>query len=101
MSFFSIQILIKLKKKELLKRLKKKNYIYIKNKNSYWKNIKKNLPKELDYKLYGHTVIPNYCEFDSGLSTIFILKELTSVNIFDHIFLRHNLDKLNTYKLNI
>lgn len=88
-------------KYRLFKLLKKKSFIFFKNKISQWKDIKKKTTKELFYNLYSLNKIDFNLEFDIFSSNIVIIK-LPKVPIFyTNSLIRHNLEKLNTYKLNV
>lgn len=88
-NFFSIKI------------LKKKNYIYYKNKASQWKNIKKKQAKESFYNLYTQRRINSNIEFDIFSAKICLISDSQNIQKFANFTLRHNLEKLNTYKLNV
>lgn len=91
------------RKKKILfkKRLKKLNYIYINNKKSQWRKLKKKKPKQLDTNFYQKFIIFKNYEFDIFTSSFCFFSKNTNKSIFDYYTPRHNLDKLNIYKLNV
>lgn len=84
-----------------LKRLKKKNYIFFKNKASQWKSIKKKPAEEGKYNLHTRNVIESNLEFDIFSAQVTMVKQPAILNRFEKFTIRHNLEKLNTYKLNV
>lgn len=88
-------------KLKILKKFKYKNYIKIKNKLSQWKNIKKKPITGHDYLFFNTGKIKPQFEFDIFTAQLFLLKNLKKIDKFDEFNKRHNLEKLNTYKLNI
>jgi len=84
-----------------LKKKKKSSYIYMKNKLSQWKNIKNKQPKELLYNLVFFNKIRSQIEFDLFSSALCIIKNPNSWDRLLNFTPRHNLEKLNTYKLNV
>lgn len=89
-------------KRLALKRIVKKNqYIYFKNKESRWKNIKKKFDKRLKNILFTKSSIPNWVQFDFFTSTLCFIKtprRYLGSEAYSH---RHALEKLNTWRLKI
>jgi hypothetical protein len=73
----------------------------MKNKLSQWKNIKNKQTKELLYNLIFFNKIKSYIEFDLFSSSLCVIKNTNSWDRFLNFTPRHNLEKLNTYKLNV
>lgn len=84
-----------------IKKIKKIKYIYYKNKKSQWKNLKKTAPHVLFYNIYNQNKIFNNNEFDIFSGNLILIKKATELDNFNFYYKRHNLEKLNTYKLNV
>ena len=100
-NYFPILNYFRKKKILLKKKLKKLSYIYINNKRSQWRSLKKKKPKQLDTHFYQKFIISKNFEFDIYTSSFCFFNKNTNKSIFDYYTPRHNLDKLNIYKLNI
>ena len=59
------------------------------------------MPKESKYKLYNFNRIQSGLEFNIFSGNLTIVKDLNIFNRLDYFSNRHNLEKLNTYKLNV
>ncbi len=80
---------------------KKKNFIYMRNKLSQWRDIKRKTPYERGYNLNSSNRIKLHLEFDIFSANMAFIREPTPFNRFENYSNRHNLEKLNTYKLNV
>lgn len=88
-------------KYRLLKYLKKKSFIFFKNKQSQWRDLKKKTTPELSYDLYSINKINTSLEFDVFSNNIVLIKKYKIPVFYTNSIIRHNLEKLNTYKLNV
>lgn len=88
-------------KYRLLKYLKKKSFIFFKNKQSQWRDLKKKTTPELSYDLYSINKINTNLEFDVFSNNIVLIKKYKIPVFYTNSIIRHNLEKLNTYKLNV
>jgi hypothetical protein len=84
-----------------IKKIKKIKFIYYKNKKSQWKSLKKKTPKILYDLVYNKNKFYNQVEVDFFSSKIMFIKNEKSFVKLNYESKRHNLEKLNTYKLNV
>lgn len=89
------------KKNFFKKKFNKKQYILYKNKASQWRQVKKKKPKEAQITLFRKNKYPNWLHYNFLTSSIALIKNPHSYKNNFMYLTRHNLEKLNTWKLTI
>ena len=84
-----------------LKHFKKKKYEFIKNKLTEWRDLKRKVIKEHNYDFFSSNKIESNIEFDVFSGNIVLLTRPRLGVLNENVTIRHNLEKLNTYKLNV